>query len=83
MTPTFIHYVCELLQAHYGSNLKNVTLVTPNRRAALFFNKTIKEVYTTTTWLPNYSTIEEFIYSTAQLKSIDNLQALMELYACH
>jgi ATP-dependent helicase/nuclease subunit B len=83
MTPTFIHYVCELLQAHYGSNLKNVTLVTPNRRAALFFNKTIKEVYTTTTWLPNYITIEEFIYSTAQLKSIDNLQALMELYACH
>ncbi len=81
--PTFIHYVCELLQAHYGTNLKNITLVTPNRRAALFFNKTIQQVYTTTTWLPNFITIEEFIYNTAQMQRIDNLQALMQLYACN
>lgn len=60
--------------------LSHVTIVFPNRRARLFFDKWLMEYSTKPLWSPSYTTIQDLFLSVSDLKSADKLKMVSILH---
>jgi hypothetical protein len=60
-----------------------VTLVFPNRRAALYFRKHLSEIITQPLFAPNLITIEDFISEMATVRVPDKLELVHRLHASY
>src|ERR1700712_5639513 len=78
MKPFLEELATSILQR--GAELENLTLVFPNRRAALFFRKYLSEQLTVPVWSPKLITIEELFKELATLQEADRLSLLFKLY---
>ena len=58
----------------------SVTLVFPNRRAALYFRKHLSEIITKPLFAPNLITIEDFISEMTTLRVPDKLELVHRLH---
>ncbi len=76
---TFLQDVADSVHKDYP-DWENLTVVFPNRRAALYFRKALTENLTTPRWAPNILSIEEFIFSFSELKEADKLSLIVSLY---
>ncbi|MBI5218618.1 MAG: PD-(D/E)XK nuclease family protein [Bacteroidia bacterium] len=76
----FLYHTAEFLVTRHGAGLSDCTLVFPNRRAILFFNKYLAEVSGKIMWAPHAVTINELIQSLSGLQLADDLQLVTELY---
>ncbi len=76
---TFLQDVADTIVKDYP-DWENLTVVFPNRRAALYFRKALTENLTTPRWAPNVLSIEEFISSFSELKEADKLSLIVSLY---
>lgn len=63
--------------------LDEVTLVLPNRRAALYIRKYLGELLTEPAFAPQLLTIEDFISSFSSLKVADKLELIFKLYQAY
>lgn len=79
----FLEKTAEHIINQYQSNIENVCIVLPNRRAGLFLRKHLSEKLQSTQWSPQILSIEDFIGSYAPMQSIDNISLLFELYEVH
>ncbi|HOO09988.1 MAG TPA: hypothetical protein PKW06_08615, partial [Cyclobacteriaceae bacterium] len=61
-------------------NLGGLTIVFPNRRAALFFQKYLSEGLARPTWSPRLVSIESFFSSLSELREPDRLSLIHRLY---
>ncbi|MBK7651650.1 MAG: hypothetical protein IPJ20_14230 [Flammeovirgaceae bacterium] len=61
----------------------SVTLVFPNRRAALYFRKHLSEIITQPLFAPNLITIEDFISEMATVRVPDKLELVHRLHASY
>ena len=61
----------------------SVTLVFPNRRAALYFRKHLSEIITQPLFAPNLLTIEDFISEMAKARVPDKLELVHRLHASY
>jgi hypothetical protein len=77
---SFLLEIAEEIYRSYGKKLDSVTLVFPNRRAALFFRKHISSLLDKPTFAPNLVTIEDFITGFSNLKVPDKLQLIHVLH---
>lgn len=68
-----------VLNQHAGSS-DEVTIVFPNRRAGLFFQKYMAAKIDMPIWSPKIVSIEDFIKSLSSLKTADKLELIFELY---
>ena len=75
----FLHELAEKLYRGHPK-LDEVTLVFPNRRAALYFRKYLSQVLNKPAFAPRLITIEEFISSFSTLKVLDKLELVHRLY---
>lgn len=57
-----------------------LTIVFPNRRASLFFQKYYSESITSPSWSPELLSIEEFFARLSDLKELDKLSLIFKLY---
>ncbi|MBT1704126.1 PD-(D/E)XK nuclease family protein [Chryseosolibacter indicus] len=75
-------FLKEIAEKIYKSHpkLEEVTLVLPNRRAALFIRKYLSEFLTKPAFAPQLLTIEDFISSFSPLKVADKLELIFRLY---
>lgn len=80
---SFLEKTAEHIINQYKSNIENVCIVLPNRRAGLFLRKHLSEKLATTHWSPQIQSIEDFIGSYAPMKPIDNISLLFELFEVH
>src|SRR6188768_1486569 len=78
--PTFIQSIASTIATEYTS-WENLTVIFPNRRAALYFRKALAEQATTPRWSPRIISIEEFISSYSDLREPDKLSLVVKLYA--
>lgn len=75
----FLHTLAEQLFKKHPK-LDEVTLVFPNRRAALYFRKYLTQVLDKPVFAPTLTTIEEFIGQFSELKVPDKLELVHRLY---
>ncbi len=77
---SFLEYVAQLLKENYDKQLQDITLVMPNKRAALFLKQHLANTFSESIWFPQFITIEDFIYKLAQVQRIDQVQNIIYLY---
>ena len=63
-----------------GRDLKEITVVLPNRRAGLFFTRYMGELIDEPVWMPEVITIEQLFYRLAGNTPADDLTLIFELY---
>lgn len=76
----FLQLVANDLYKRYGEGISGLTLVFPNRRPILFFNKYMSEVVSKPVWAPECKTISNFIADFSKLKKADDISLLFDLY---
>lgn len=77
---TFLSYVAEDLIKRFGHDLAHVTVVFPNKRAALFLNQEIARQAGRAIWSPSYITISELFRSQCTWQVADPIKAVCDLY---
>ena len=77
---TFLDIVADNLHAEFKGNLSDVTIVFPNKRASLFFNRALA-AFQTPVWSPRYITISELFRSCSpNLELADHIDLIISLY---
>ena len=77
---SFLHNIAtELLREHDG-DMHDVTIVFPNKRAALFLNRLLAELSDRPIWSPQYTTISELFRSMSSLEIGDRILLVSELH---
>ena len=77
---TFIQLTARDLLQRIGTNLRNVTVVFPNKRAGLFMNQQLAAIAGQPVWAPRYCTISELFDSLSGFTRCDDILAVCELY---
>ncbi|WP_158856813.1 PD-(D/E)XK nuclease family protein [Lunatibacter salilacus] len=60
--------------------LRDMTIILPNRRAGLFFTRHLGQLIQEPAWMPAIKTIEDLFNEIAQLRPADSLTLIFELY---
>ncbi|PIA78881.1 hypothetical protein BFR04_04945 [Gaetbulibacter sp. 4G1] len=79
---TFIFDVLKDLQ-NSNINLSNLTFVLPSKRAGLFLKHQIHKVSNQTIFSPQIISIEEFVETLSQLKTVSNTELFFEFYSSY
>jgi hypothetical protein len=80
MNPTFLQKTAKYLIDNYPDNLSDICVVLPNKRAGLFLKQHLSKLIDKPIWLPNIIGTEELIEELSEVKIIDNVTQLFELY---
>jgi ATP-dependent helicase/nuclease subunit B len=83
MTKPFLEEIADYVFEQYGDQTGDICLVTPNRRAGLFFRKYFSRRVVKPVWAPEVLSIEDFINRISGMKVCDStsiLFAFFELY---
>jgi hypothetical protein len=76
----FLRLVANDLLKQFGTNLAELTVVFPSRRARLFFNQHLYEEVNHPLWSPQYVSIEELFESISPYSKADPIQLTGELF---
>jgi CRISPR/Cas system-associated exonuclease Cas4 (RecB family) len=76
----FLQNVASYLLDKYKNDLSEVTVVFPNRRAGLFFQKYISQLIEKPLFSPQILTITDLVSSFSDLKSDDNYSLVVDLW---
>ena len=76
----FLEEIAEHFLNQYAESDEEVTVVFPNRRAGLFFQKHLSSKVTVPVWSPRIKSIEDFIKGLSNLESGERLDLIFELY---
>lgn len=77
---TFLEIVAQDLYMKHNGDLSKVTIVFPNKRASLFFNKALAEITDKPMWSPQYTTISELFRQHTTLETGDRIKLICDLY---
>jgi CRISPR/Cas system-associated exonuclease Cas4 (RecB family) len=80
---TFLDELAQHLLLNHKSNLRNICLVLPNRRAGLFLKKSLSGIAGKTIWSPEIYSIEDFLIKISGLNKMDQIALVFELYEIH
>lgn len=77
---SFLSYVAQDIIQKYGSNLSDIAIVFPNKRASLFLNEHLARLVERPLWSPNYITISELFRNHSSLKVADPIKLVCDLH---
>ena len=77
---TFLEHVADDIITKLGSNLSDVAVVFPNKRAALFLNEYLARKAGKPVWSPHYITISELFRLQSQTTVADNIKLICDLH---
>ncbi len=80
---TFIKVVARDIIKRFGTDLRDVTIVFPNKRAGIFMNQQLAACSDRPVWAPNYRTISELFHSLSEYTLCDDITAVCELYKAY
>lgn len=81
--PSFLEQTAHYLLDHYRSDLSEICIVLPNRRAGLFLRKFLATGISGPAWSPVVFSIEDFMASLSGLRETDPVFLLIELFDVH
>ena len=79
----FLEKIAEEIIRDYGTDNSSHIVIVPNKRSEIFLKNHLKEKTTTTLWLPEFFTIDEFITAGSGLINLDPILIYFELYELH
>lgn len=80
----FLKLVADDLFAKYGTDLSQVNIIVPNKRASLFFNQYLAgHITDTPIWTPQFTTIGDVFSSLCPLTVADPIQQICKLYEAY
>jgi len=79
----FLLELAENVYRDYHRNLDALTLIFPNRRAALYFRKHLSSLLSKPAFAPNLLTIEDFIGGFSNVIVPDKLELIHRLYSVY
>ena len=77
---SFLEYVAEDILTKYGTDLSQVTVVFPNKRASLFLNDHLTRLAGKPLWSPSFLTISELFSRLSPLQVADPVKLVCDLY---
>src|SRR5574344_208179 len=77
---TFLEYVAEDIIAKHGTNLTNIVIVFPNKRASLFMDEYLAHIAEKPIWSPAYMTISDLFRQHSKLQTGDDIKLICDLY---
>ena len=77
---SFLQHIAQDLYTRYGSDISELCIVFPNRRASLYFKKYLSELSDKPIWAPDTTTINELMQQISGLTTADHIKLLFELY---
>jgi CRISPR/Cas system-associated exonuclease Cas4 (RecB family) len=77
---TFLQLVAEDIIKKYGTELADITIVFPNKRASLFMNDCLLRAAGHPIWSPSYITISDLFRQQSKLQVGDNIKLICLLY---
>ena len=80
MNKTFLEYVAEDIISKYGTDLSRITVVFPNKRAALFLNEHLARLAGQPVWSPAYITISDLFRQHTDLKPADPIKLICDIH---
>ena len=79
----FLKQTAQYLCSAFQSDLEDLCVVLPNRRAGLFLRKYLALEVGKVSWAPSILSIEDFITEISGLHEVDQAGLLFELYEVH
>lgn len=76
----FLEYVAEDIIRKYGTDLSNIAVVFPNKRASLFLNELLAKQAKRPIWSPAYITISEFFNQHSTLTVGDPIKLICDIH---
>ena len=80
ITTSFLQLVAKDLLTRFGTELAELTVVFPSRRARLFFNQYLYNEVNSPIWAPQYASIDELFESVSQYHKADPIKLTGDLY---
>ncbi len=80
---SFLGKTAKHLFERYGSDLSEICIVMPNRRAGLFLNRFLAAELSRPVWAPAMFSVEDFLAKIARMKEVEPIHLLIELYDIH
>jgi CRISPR/Cas system-associated exonuclease Cas4 (RecB family) len=77
---SFLEYVAEDIINKYGTNLSDIAIVFPNKRASLFLNEHLARLSGKPLWSPTYITISDLFRQHATLTVADPIKLVCDLH---
>ncbi|MCD8318398.1 MAG: PD-(D/E)XK nuclease family protein [Paraprevotella sp.] len=77
---TFIQLIAQDLIRRFGTNLRDVTVVFPNKRAGLFMNQQLAAAVDRPIWAPRYRTISELFDELSDFTRCDDILSVCMLH---
>ena len=77
---TFLEHVAHDILQKYGTDLKRLAVVFPNKRAALFLNDALAREAGRPLWSPAYITISDLFRRHSPLQVADNIKLVCDLH---
>lgn len=76
----FLYYVAQDMIEKYGTQMKDITVVFPNKRASLFLNEQLARLAGKPLWSPKYVTISDLFRQHSPLMVADPILLVCKLY---
>ena len=81
MESTFVREISKkIIENHGEANLQNVLVIIPSQRIGLHLKKELAEQFSGTSWLPEITSIDNFVSKLSDQTPVDELDAVFELY---
>ena len=77
---SFLTYVAQDIIKKYGTNLSDIAIVFPNKRASLFLNECLAALVDQPIWCPNYITISDLFRQHSRLVEGDPIKLICDLH---
>ncbi len=76
----FLQHIAQYLIENHASNIEDVTVVLPNKRAGIFLKKYLSEKVSKPIWSPNIISTEDLAGQLSGKLQLDELSLAMEFY---
>ncbi|RUA35031.1 MAG: hypothetical protein DSY77_03530 [Bacteroidetes bacterium] len=80
MQNTFLEELAHTLYNKLGKDISNYTVIFPNRRAGLFFNRALRKLIDQPIWAPEAMAIEDFVHQKSDFAVPDQLSLVFSLH---
>ncbi len=77
---SFLSHVAADMLAKYGTDMSDIAVVFPNKRASLFLNENLAEQAGHPIWTPTYITISDLFRQHSELKVADPIKSICDLH---
>lgn len=80
---SFLESVAQDIINRFGTELADVAVVFPNKRASLFLNKHLAQIAKKPIWSPAYITISDLFRKHSELEVADSIELVCRLYSTY